>query len=120
MVNLRDYLKSVWCATGHIYHERRVLSRPDLHQVKDLFLYVLKILSDGVTSPCHAKIGPTQKWSPRPILAAKNGPPGPLLVAKNGPFLPKLVLGGPNLATKIGLGDQFGLLRMVLLPYSDC
>ena len=31
-------------------HERRVLSRLDLHQVKDLFLYVLKILNDGVTS----------------------------------------------------------------------
>ena len=77
------------------------------------------------------EIGPTQKWSPGPILVAKNGHPGPLLVAKNGPILPKLVLAGPNLATKIGPGnhfwqpkvvplDQFGLLGMVLLPYSDC
>ena len=59
---------------------------------------------------CHAKIGPTQKWSPGPTLAAKNGPPEPLLVAQNGPILPKLVLAGPNLANKIGLGDQFGVL----------
>ena len=77
---------------------------------------------------CRAKIGPTQKWSPGPILAAKNGLPGPLLVVKSGPLLPKLVRAGPNLATKISLGDQFwqpksvpfGLLRMVLLHYSDC
>ena len=80
---------------------------------------------------CHVKSGPTQKWSPGPILATKNGPPGPFLVAKNGPILPKLVLAGPNMAIKIGPGDrfwqskvvpldQFELLRMVLLPYSDC
>ena len=56
---------------------------------------------------CHVKIRPTQKWSPGPTLAAKNGPPEPLLVAQNGPILPKLVLAGPNLATKIGLGDHF-------------
>ena len=28
-----------------VAHERKVLSRPDLHQVKDLFLYFLKILT---------------------------------------------------------------------------
>ena len=35
--------------------------------------------------PLTQKIGPAQKWSPGPILAAKNGPSGPLLVGKNGP-----------------------------------
>ena len=25
--------------------------------------------------PCHAKIGPSQKWTPGPVLAAKSGPP---------------------------------------------
>ena len=28
-----------------VAHERKVLSRPDFHQVKDLFLYFLKILT---------------------------------------------------------------------------
>ena len=50
---------------------------------------------------CHAKIGPAQKWPPRPILTVKNGPSRPLLVAKIGPPLPILVLAGPNLATKL-------------------
>ena len=58
---------------------------------------------------CHAKIGPSQNWSPQtdfgkkiaksgppePILAAKIGPPGPILAAKIGPL-------GPILAAKIG------------------
>ena len=39
-----------------VARERRVLSRPDLHQVKDMFLYFLKILGDipirfGAISP---------------------------------------------------------------------
>ena len=36
-----------------IAHERRVLSRPDLHQIKDLFLCFLKIL---VTSPLDLEL----------------------------------------------------------------
>ena len=61
----------------------------------------------------HVKIGPTQKWSLGPILAAKNGPPRPLLIVKDGSLLPKLVLAGPNLATKIGLGDHSWQLKVV-------
>ena len=61
----------------------------------------------------HAKINSTQKWSPRPILVAKNAPPRPLLVAKNGPFFPKLVLVGPNLVTKVSLGDHFSQPKVV-------
>ena len=54
-----------------------------------------------------------KKWSPKPILAAKNGPPGPPLVAKNGPISPKLVLAGPNLVTKISPRDHFWKLKVV-------
>ena len=88
------------------------------------------------------KIGPGDHfWQPKVVPPDQFGllrmvllpysDTGPLLVAKSGPILPKLVVAGPNLATKIGPGDhfwqpkvvppdQFGLLRMVLLPYSDC
>ena len=39
--------------------------------------------------------------------------PGPILVVKNGPILPKLALAGPNLANKIGPGEQFWLPKRV-------
>ena len=69
---------------------------------------------------CHAKISPTQKWS-WTDFCCHNWSPWATLVAKNGPFLSKLVLLGQSPgAGKSGSPDQFGLLQMVLLPYSDC
>ena len=82
---------------------------------------------------CHMKISPTQKWSPAPILVAKNDSPNhvwlPKMVppttfvcqkwshlAKTGPGRTKLGnqnrSGGPLLAARSGPLDQFGLLRM--------
>ena len=44
-----------------VAHERRVLSRPDLHQVKDVFLYFLKIITcwDDIS----IKFGAISPWS---------------------------------------------------------
>ena len=58
----------------------------------------------GRTEFCHAKIGPAQKWSPGPILAARDGSPGP---PKNG--RPSVANSGPS-------RTKFGLPRTVLLP----
>ena len=91
-------------------------------------IYMCWIAVQWLLLVCHAKIGPTQKWSSGPILAAKNGPPGPLLVAKKWSHLAKT---GPS-RTRFGNQNrsggvakssspgQFGLLQMIPLPYSDC
>ena len=65
---------------------------------------------------CHAKIGPAQKWSIWPILAAKNGSPGPLLVAKNSSPLPIVVLDKQVQQTKTGPGDHFGSQKWSAVP----
>ena len=53
---------------------------------------------------CHARIFPAQQYSPRPILAAKNGPPGPPLVSQK---WSSLANSGPG-KTKFGNQNLFG------------
>ena len=63
------------------------------------------LLEYGEQENCHTKIGPAQKWLPRPSLAAKNG--CQKMVAKNGPLLPKVVLADTySMFTEVRIGKQ--------------
>ena len=45
------------------------------------------------------------------------------VLPKSGPPLPQATVAlpvGPNLAARIGPPEDFGLSRMILVPYSDC
>ena len=61
-----------------------------------------------------------QKWSPRTTFGCQKWSH----LAKTGPSRTKFGnqnrSGRPSLAAESGPPDQFGLLRVVLLPYSDC
>ena len=56
---------------------------------------------------CHTRIFPAQKYPPRPILGAKNGPPGPPLVSQKWSSLANSGPSRTNLATKTCPVDHF-------------
>ena len=73
--------------------------RGQIYHVNDVMYYMLGPVECALRPV--AKIGPAQKWLPRPILAAKNGPP-----------LRTVVLAGPNWQPKLIQGIIFGLYSM--------